>query len=66
MTDDLDPLAKLARAYLASIQVNRMTFFGWEEHVNDFSPEMLRYIADQMPSHRALLLMSADQREATV
>ncbi len=59
-----DPLAELVRAFLASMQANRMNAFGWEDHVNEWPPEMLRKLAEEMPGYRGVLLYSADKREA--
>lgn len=55
----MDPLADWARDLLASMQANRMAAFGWEDHVNQWPPAMLRKLAQQMPEHRQVLLMAA-------
>lgn len=60
----MDPLADWARDLLASMQANRMNAFGFEDHINQWSPEMLRKLAMQTPKHRKALLTAAAIRES--
>ncbi len=59
----MDELAQFVRTFSMSMQAQRLTDFGWEQTVNDLSPERLRELAKHLPNSAAVFLMAADEKE---
>lgn len=61
----MDEIAQFMRTFSMSMQAQRITDFGWEPIVNDFSPERLRELAKHLPNSATVFLLAADEKERT-